>query len=66
LKTYFQNPEALWVAQQQAHAWLNRYEPARAAVLTDDRSRMEVWADRVNHGARAELHEFFGPHGGSW
>jgi len=68
LKTYFQNPDALWVAQQQAHAWLNRYqpEPAGAAVLSDDRSGMEVWADRVNHGSRAELHAFFGPHGGSW
>jgi spermidine synthase len=66
--TYFQNPEALWVVQQQSHAWLNRYEPqpADAAVLTDDRNRVDVWADRVNHAARAELHTFFGPHGGSW
>ncbi len=68
LKEFFQNPEALWVAQQQAHAWLNRYEPqpADAAVLTDDRNSADVWADRVNHAARAELHAFFGPRGGSW
>ena len=66
--TFFQNPEALWVVQQQLHAWLNRYEPesASAPVLSDDRGMTEVWADRVNRAARAELHEFFGPHGGSW
>jgi spermidine synthase len=66
--TYFQNPEALWVVQQQSHAWLNRYQPqpAGAHVLTDDHHPVDVWADRVNHAARAELHTFFGPHGGSW
>lgn len=65
---FFQNPDALWVAQQQLHAWLNRYEPPAegAPVLTDDRNPVEVWADRVNHAARKELHAFFGPHGGSW
>ena len=66
--TYFQNPDALWGEQQLSHAWLNRYEPqpANAAVLTDDRSMVEVWSDRLNHAARAELHTFFGPDGGSW
>ncbi len=66
--TFFQNPDALWVVQQQLHAWLNRYEPPRegAMVLTDDKSPVEVWADRVNHAARRELHAFFGPNGGSW
>jgi spermidine synthase len=66
--TYFQNPDALWAVQQQLHAWLNRYEPgaAGARVITDDQSRVEVWADRVNHAARKELHTFFGPKGGSW
>lgn len=66
--TFFQNPDALWVVQQQLHAWLNRYEPpaAGARVLTDDRSMVEVWADRVNHAARGELHAFFGPRGASW
>jgi spermidine synthase len=65
---FFQNPEALWVVQQQLHAWLNRYDPQRAggAVLTDDRTALDVWADRVNRAARRELHTFFGPHGGSW
>lgn len=65
---FFQNPDALWVAQQQLHAWLNRYEPPAkgAAVLTDDWNPVELWADRVNHAARKELHAFFGPHGGSW
>lgn len=66
--TFFQNPDALWAVQQQLHAWLNRYEPQAggAMVLTDDRSMVEVWADRVNHAARKELHTFFGPRGGSW
>lgn len=66
--TFFQNPDALWAVQQQLHAWLNRYEPAAAGaqVLTDDRNPIDVWADRVNHAARKELHTFFGPHGGSW
>jgi hypothetical protein len=64
----FLNPDALWVVQQQTHAWLNRFEPkpANAAVLTDDKSRIEVWSDRLNLAERAELHEFFGPNGGSW
>jgi hypothetical protein len=66
--TYFLNPDALWAEQQLSHAWLNRYEPqpATAPVLTDDRSRVEVWSDRLNHAARGELHAFFGPQGGSW
>jgi hypothetical protein len=66
--TYFLNPDALWRVQQLTHAWLNRYEPqpAAAAVLTDDRSPVDVWSDRLNHATRAELHAFFGAHGGSW
>jgi len=66
--TYFQNPDALWRVQQLTHAWLNRYEPqpGNAPVLTDDRSRIEVWSDRINHAERGELHEFFGPQGGSF
>jgi spermidine synthase len=65
--TFFQNPDALWVVQQ-THAWLNRFEPRPedAPVLTDDRSRIEVWSDRLNRAERAELHGFFGPYGGSW
>jgi hypothetical protein len=65
---FFQNPDALWVAQQQTHAWLNRFEPqpANAPVLTDDRNMIEVWSDRLNRAERAELHGFFGPYGGSW
>jgi hypothetical protein len=67
-RTFFLNPDALWVEQQQSHAWLNRYapQPANAPVLTDDKSMAEVWSDRLNHAARAELHTFFGPYGGSW
>jgi len=65
---FFLNPDALWVIQQQTHAWLNRFEPrpANATVLTDDHSMVEVWSDRLNLAERAELHEFFGPNGGSW
>jgi hypothetical protein len=66
--TFFQNPEALWVVQQQTHAWLNRFEPGPrgARVLTDDKSAIEAWSDRLNRAGRAELHRFFGPDGGSW
>ena len=65
---FLQNPDALWVVQQQTHAWLNRFEPkpANARVLTDDKSMIEVWSDRLNLAERAELHGFFGPNGGSW
>jgi spermidine synthase len=65
---YFLNPDQLWVVQQQTHAWLNRFEPkpANARVLTDDKSLIEVWSDRLNLAERAELHQFFGPNGGSW
>ena len=66
--TYFQNPAALWVVQQQTHAWLNRFEPRSRGerVLTDDCSMIEVWSDRVERAGRRELHAFFGPDGGSW
>ena len=65
---FFQNPDALWLVQQQTHAWLNRFEPkpVNARVLTDDKSMIEVWSDRLNLAERAELHSFFGPNGGSW
>jgi spermidine synthase len=65
---FFLNPDQLWVVQQQTHAWLNRFEPkpANARVLTDDKSLIEVWSDRLNLAERAELHSFFGPNGGSW
>jgi spermidine synthase len=68
-RDYFQNPAALWAEQQLSHAWLNRFEPDRsgAAVLTDDRNgRVDVWGDGLNRASRAELHAYFGPHGGSW
>ena len=65
---FFLNPDALWVVQQQTHAWLNRFEPKteHARVLTDDKSMIEVWSDRLNVAERTELHGFFGPNGGSW
>ena len=65
---FFLNPDQLWVVQQQTHAWLNRFEPkpTNARVLTDDKSLIEVWSDRLNLAERAELHQFFGPNGGSW
>ena len=67
-KQYFLNPDELWLVQQQSHAWLNRFEPSpkHARVLTDDRNMIEVWGDRLNFAERAELHQFFGPDGGSW
>lgn len=68
MSQFFMNPSALWEAQQLAHAWLNRYEPQPrdAAVWSDERTALDLHADRLNHAARAELHTFFGPDGGSW
>lgn len=68
MSQFFMNPSALWNAQQLTHAWLNRYEPqpANASAFSDDRTAIDVHADRLNHAARAELHRFFGPDGGSW
>lgn len=68
LTGYLQNPDALWAAQQLKHAWLSQFEPPRqgAVVMTDDRTRLDLWSDRLNLAARGELHRFFGPAGGSW
>ncbi len=68
LTGYLQNPDALWAAQQLKHAWLSQFEPPRqgAVVMTDDRTPIDLWSDRLNLVARRELHQFFGSAGGSW
>lgn len=43
------------------HAWDNRFAPeaAGAPVLTDDLSPVDLWSERINRAARAELHARF-------
>jgi spermidine synthase len=43
------------------HAWDNRFVPemAGAPVLTDDKSPVDLWSERINRAARAELHSSF-------
>ncbi len=54
-----------WMVVQQNHAWDNRYEPGidTAEIFTDDRSRVDLWAESVNRVARRQLHEFFAREG---
>jgi spermidine synthase len=57
-----------WKVVQQNHSWDNRFEPGITwgLVLTDDRSPVELWSERVNFEARRDLHEFFGEDGRVW
>ena len=52
----------------QAHAWDNRYIPDTRGVpiLTDDRSPIDLWAERINFAARKELHHYFRDAEVSW
>ena len=45
----------------RVHAWDNRFEPDTQGVpiLTDDRSPVDLWAERINLAARKELHHYF-------
>jgi hypothetical protein len=56
-------PTSRWSAQYNlVHAWDNRFAVADAdpVILTDDLNPSDLWANRVNVAARADLHEFFG------
>jgi spermidine synthase len=52
----------------RAHAWDNRFEPDTrgAPILTDDRNRIDLWAEAVNMRERRELHERFAGLGLDW
>jgi spermidine synthase len=67
-REFLHEPELHWQIVQQNHAWDNRYQPRTDGlpVLTDDRNRVELWAEEVNRIARRSLHEFFGRDGLSW
>ncbi len=45
----------------RVHAWDNRFEPDTQGVpiLTDDRSPVDIWAERINFASRKELHRYF-------
>jgi spermidine synthase len=53
---------------QKLHAWDNAYVPDTqgAPVLTDDRTPVDLWAERINRVARKDLHEYFAKDGTSW
>jgi predicted membrane-bound spermidine synthase len=57
------DPYEHWKVVLRNHAWDNRFEPAAsplAPVLTDERNRVDLWAEEINRAARRELHELFG------
>ncbi len=45
----------------RAHAWDNRFvvDTTGALIITDNCNPVDIWSERVNHAARAELHETF-------
>jgi spermidine synthase len=45
----------------KAHAWDNRFVPDTEGVpvLTDDRSPISLWAERINLATRRQLHHYF-------
>ena len=53
---------------QQLHAWDNAYVPelAGAPIMTDDRTPIDWWAERINWVARKDLHDYFAKDGTSW
>ena len=57
------DPYEHWKVVTRRHAWDNRFEPVAsplAPVLTDDRNRVDLWAEEINRVARRQLHEVFG------
>ena len=63
---FLMNLEEHWKVVQMNHAWFNRYEPAAATPLTDDRNPADRWGDRIQHASRVELHQTFGRRWASW
>lgn len=57
-----------WRVRTQTLAWENRYVPdaAGAILLTDDRSPVDLWGERVNQELRVGLHSYFARKGVSW
>lgn len=62
------DPLGRFSAENRTHAWVNRFEPniEGAPILTDERNPVDVWAERINHAARIDLHEYFWQPGLSW
>lgn len=57
-----------WKTVEQNHCWDNRFEPNTdgAPVLTDDRSPVDLWGERVNLAVREDLHGYFKNKGLDW
>ncbi|MDZ4806614.1 MAG: fused MFS/spermidine synthase [Candidatus Eisenbacteria bacterium] len=53
---------------QKLHAWDNAFLPDLSGVpiMTDDRTPVDLWAERINWVARKDLHDYFGKDGSSW
>jgi hypothetical protein len=60
-------PDRFSTIYAQNHGWDNRFVPrtADAPVLTDDLNPVDIWSERINRVARADLHEAFAD-GLSW
>lgn len=57
------DPHEHWRVVTRRHAWDNRFEPVvspLAPPLTDDRNRVDLWAEEINRAARRELHRALG------
>lgn len=67
-RDFLPEPYQHWVVITQNHAWNNAYrpDPAGAVVMTDDRTPVDLWAERINRAARKDLHAYFGRDDVSW
>ena len=63
---YLAEPDEHWAVVKRNHAWDNRFAPPDGIVLTDDKNPVDVWAERINHVARVDLHRFWGNDGRGW
>jgi spermidine synthase len=67
-KDFLPEPYRHWVVVTQNHAWNNAFVPdfAGVPVMTDDRTPVDLWAERINREARKGLHGYFGRDDISW
>lgn len=67
-RDYLPEPYQHWAVVTQNHAWNNawRPDPAGAMVMTDDRTPVDLWAERINRAARKDLHAYFRRDDVSW
>lgn len=69
LERHYSDPEYRFGPKyQKVHAWDNRFvaDTRNAPILTDDLNPVDIWAERINHVARQELHDYFAAKPLSW